>query len=222
MRQSEFGFDHGDAAEAIVDGAFLLRGRALPVVDELLVGVQDVVEASPLRHMITPGGAPMAAAQSNCGALGWVADRRGYRYEACDPETGRPWPAMPQVFASLARDAAGECGYDGFDPDCCLLNRYEVGCGMGQHVDADEQDFAWPIVSVSLGLPMTFRFGGVERGGKTLPVVLQHGDVLVFGGAARRRYHGTSPLKRGVHPVLGACRVNLTLRRAGTGALPRD
>lgn len=213
--QTELPFAEAPRREPFADGAWLLRGFALPHAPELLRCVEHVVARAPFRHMVTPGGKPMSAAQSNCGALGWYSDRRGYRYEPHDPETGRPWPGMPTPFRGLARAAASEAGYDGFEPDACLLNSYVPGAGMGAHRDADERDFDQPIVSVSLGLPVTFRFGATTRGGPTRGLLLQHGDVLVFGGPSRLCYHGVSPLKPGEHPLLGACRVNLTFRVAG-------
>jgi alkylated DNA repair protein (DNA oxidative demethylase) len=181
----------------------------------VLVALDDVVAQAPFRHMVTPGGARMSVAMSNCGALGWVTDRRGYRYEANDPVSGRPWPALPAAFARLASAAASEAGYPGFRPDACLINRYEPGARMALHRDADERDFTQPIVSVSLGLPMAFRFGGLARKGPTQRLVLQHGDVLVWGDASRLCYHGVSPLADGSHARLGRCRVNLTFRVAG-------
>lgn len=220
MRQSEFGFAGQAAREQFAPGAWLLRGFALPHAAALVAAVDAVVAAAPFRNMRTPGGARMSAAMSNCGALGWVSDRRGYRYEPCDPDTGRPWPPMPAPFAELAAAAAAAAGYPGFAPDACLLNRYEPGAGMTLHVDRDERDFAQPIVSVSLGLPIDFRFGGRERRGPTTKVPLQHGDVVVFGGPSRLCHHGVSPLKPGEHALLGRCRINLTLRRAGAQSDP--
>ena len=215
MRQTELDFGGERAREPFADGAFVLRGFALPDAAALLRDLDGVVARAPFRHMQTPGVKRLAAGMSNCGALGWVSDRRGYRYERVDPMTGLPWPSMPSSFAALAAAAADAAGYPGFAPDACLINRYEPGAGMGMHADEDERDFSQPIVSGSLGLPMTFRFGGARRGGPTTRVPLAHGDVLVWGGPSRRCYHAVSPLKPGEHPLLGACRVNLTLRAAG-------
>lgn len=215
-RQVEFAFGRPPLRERFADGAFHLRGFALPFVPRLLPGIADVAAAAPFRHMRTPGGQRMSAALTNCGAVGWCSDRRGYRYESRDPESGRSWPAMPGAFVELAQAAAAVGGYADFRPDACLINRYEIGAGMGAHRDADEQDFSQPIVSVSLGLPMTFRFGSPTRGGRTLGIPLAHGDVLVWGGPSRLCYHSVSPLKPGSHPQLGPRRINLTFRVACT------
>jgi alkylated DNA repair protein (DNA oxidative demethylase) len=157
----------------------------------------------------------MSVAMTNCGALGWVSDRKGYRYAAADPETGLAWPAMPEAFRKLARTAAAAGGYPGFEPDACLINRYVPGAKMSLHQDRDERDFAAPLVSVSLGLPAVFQFGGLSRKDPVRRVGLEHGDVVVWGGESRLFFHGVMPLKEGVHPLAGACRINLTFRRAG-------
>lgn len=201
--------------ESLAPGAWLLRGFALDRMPAILTAIERVLAAAPLRHMHTPGGRRMAVAMSNCGALGWISDRRGYRYEPRDPSSGKPWPAMPEVFAELADRAAKAAGFPGFAPDACLVNRYEPGTRLTLHQDRDEADFDAPIVSVSLGLPATFLFGGEARTDKPQRVLLRHGDVVVWGGPARLRYHGVMPLKDGHHQVLGAQRMNLTLRRAG-------
>jgi alkylated DNA repair protein (DNA oxidative demethylase) len=164
--------------------------------------------------MITPGGFRMSVAMTNCGPLGWVSDRTGYRYSPLDPESGAAWPAMPKCFIDLAANAAEAAGFANFTPDACLINRYEPGAKMSLHQDKDERDFEQPIVSVSLGLPATFQFGGDRRSGGAARIPLQHGDVVVWGGPARLRYHGVLPLKDGEHPKLGACRMNLTFRKA--------
>ena len=200
--------------EQLAAGAWLLRGFALETADELLAAIEHVIADAPLRHLITPGGFRMSVAMTNCGALGWVSDQRGYRYDACDPLSGRPWPAMPPVFLDLARTAAEAAGFPRFTPDACLINRYEPGARLTSHQDRDENDFRAPIVSVSLGLPATFLFGGDARKDKQQRVPLQHGDVVVWGGPARLRYHGVLALKDGHHRVLGSQRLNLTLRRA--------
>ena len=157
----------------------------------------------------------MSVAMTNCGKLGWVTDRTGYRYQGCDPESGRLWPEIPDIFHDLARRAAEQAGYPGFEPDACLVNRYAPGARMSLHQDRNEHDFAHPIVSVSVGLPATFLFGGMLRSDRALRVPLAHGDVVVWGGPARLRYHGVLPLKHGVHPLAGSYRFNLTLRKAG-------
>lgn len=210
-------FDSGSEPheKVLCEGAVLLRGFALAHERAILHALDDVLHASPLRHMLTPGGLRMSVAMSNCGPLGWTSDRRGYRYAPDDPQSGKPWPAMPRVFAQLARDAAAQAGFDGFTPDACLVNRYDPGAKLSLHQDRDERDFDQPIVSVSLGLPAVFLFGGLLRNERQLRVQLAHGDVVAWGGPSRMRYHGVLPLKDGVHPRLGACRINLTFRKAG-------
>ena len=196
-------------------GACLLRGFALGRDQALLDGVQAVLVQAPLRRMITPGGLQMSVAMTNCGALGWVSDRAGYRYAPLDPSSGRPWPQMPEVFAELAADAAAAAGFAGFAPDVCLVNRYEAGTRLSLHQDRDERDYAHPIVSVSLGVGAVFLFGGLKRADKALRMRLEHGDVVVWGGPARLRYHGVLPLPPDVHHLTGALRFNLTFRKAG-------
>jgi alkylated DNA repair protein (DNA oxidative demethylase) len=200
--------------ELIAPGAHLLYGFALGSAACLHDAVQSVAAAAPFRHWHTPGGQRMSVAMTNCGSLGWMSDRRGYRYQGVDPLTGNPWPAMPTVFHEVAQAAATAVGFERFDPDACLINRYVPGTQMSLHQDRDEADFDAPIVSVSLGLPATFRFGGDRRSDTPRRVPLNHGDVVVWGGPARLRYHGVSPLKEGQHPQWGAQRINLTFRRA--------
>lgn len=195
-------------------GAVLLRGFAGSEAAALLAALRQVVAQAPFRHMVTPGGHQMSVAMTNCGAFGWITDRRGYRYESRDPETGLPWPAMPEVFLQLAGTAAARGGFDGFVPDACLINRYDPGAKMSLHQDRNEWDFDYPIVSVSLGLPATFQFGGFERKETPRRIALSHGDVVVWGGPARLRYHGILPLKVGEHPLVGRHRINLTFRKA--------
>jgi DNA oxidative demethylase len=199
----------------LAPGSTLLGGFARSVDESCIAALQRVVAAAPFRHMVTPGGHRMSIAMTNCGALGWVTDRTGYRYDPRDPITGRRWPAMPDVFRDLAARAAVRAGFDGFIPDACLINRYEPGASLSLHQDRNERDFSAPIVSVSLGLPAVFLFGGERRADTPRRVPLAHGDVVVWGGPARLRYHGVSPLEPGQHPLLGACRINLTFRRAG-------
>jgi alkylated DNA repair protein (DNA oxidative demethylase) len=199
---------------ALQKGAVLLRGRALPVDAALLAAIEAIAVRAPFRRMVTPGGFQMSVAMTNCGGVGWVTDRTGYRYDPRDPESGTTWPAMPEVFLTLARDAAQEAGFPGFVPDACLINRYEPGARLSLHQDKDERDYGQPVVSVSLGLPATFQFGGLKRGDRPLKVPLQHGDVVVWGGPARLVYHGVLALKEGEHPVLGRRRLNLTFRKA--------
>ncbi|MDX1799863.1 MAG: DNA oxidative demethylase AlkB [Marinobacter sp.] len=197
------------------EGSLWLRGFALPWADALIADIGRLREQVEFRQMTTPGGHRMSAWMLNCGTLGWVTDRRGYRYTRDDPETGRPWPAMPDSFRSLAVAAAAEAGFSHFEPDACLVNRYDVGARMALHQDKNEQDYAAPIVSVSLGLPMTFLFGGLARSDKPAKLQLHHGDVVVWGGPDRLRYHGVLTLKAGEHPELGPHRINLTFRKAG-------
>jgi alkylated DNA repair protein (DNA oxidative demethylase) len=202
------------ARESLATGAMLLRGRAEPDAVALLADLQAVLDQAPLRHMITPGRFRMSVAMSNCGALGWVSEPTGYRYDALDPDSGQHWPAMPASFLRLARLAAAEAGFGGFEPDACLVNRYEPGARLTLHQDRNERDFSQPIVSVSLGLPAVFLFGGPKRSDRPARVPLMHGDVVVWGGPARLRYHGVLALEQGQHALAGNCRFNLTFRRA--------
>ena len=197
----------------LAPGAFLLRGFAKD--ESMLADLRQVVARAPLRHMVTPSGQRMSVAMTNCGALGWVTDRRGYRYDPIDPESGKAWPPLPEGFSRLAADAAAMAGFEGFEPDACLVNRYVPGARLTLHQDRNERDFSAPIVSVSLGLPAVFLFGGLKRNDKAMRMLLQHGDVVVWGGPARMRYHGVLPLKAGHHPLLGGQRFNLTFRKAG-------
>jgi DNA oxidative demethylase len=203
-----------EARQKLQAGAVLLRGRALPVERALLAAIDRIAAQAPFRRMVTPGGFQMSVAMTNCGSVGWVTDRTGYRYDPRDPDSGTPWPAMPDVFLTLARDAAEDAGFTGFVPDACLINCYEPGARLSLHQDKDERDYAHPVVSVSLGLPATFQFGGLKRNDRPLKVSLRHGDVVVWGGPARLVYHGVLVLKEGEHPALGRRRVNLTFRKA--------
>ncbi|KNC16282.1 DNA oxidative demethylase AlkB [Pseudomonas sp. RIT-PI-a] len=201
--------------EALGEQTFVLRGFALPWLEEILPALREVLRAAPFRRMETPGGHTMSVALSNCGQFGWSTDTRGYRYVSDDPLTGRPWPALPDVLHTLAREAAAAVGFDDFSPDACLLNRYVPGAKMSLHQDRDERDYGAPIVSVSLGLAAMFQLGGLQRSDRPLRVPLLHGDVMVWGGVDRLRFHGVLPLKEGVHPVMGPQRINFTLRKAG-------
>ncbi|WP_431127399.1 DNA oxidative demethylase AlkB [Variovorax paradoxus] len=201
--------------EAIGPGAFVLRGFALPFVNDLLPALHEVEQRAAFRHLVTPGGLTMSVAMTNCGRLGWISDRRGYRYAEFDPEIGRPWPPMPAVFERLAQASAAEAGFEGFAPDACLVNRYEPGTRLSLHQDKDERDYDAPIVSVSLGMPATFLFGGLARSDKAVRIPLVHGDVVVWGGPDRLRYHGVLPLEDRPHALLGRRRINLTFRKAG-------
>ena len=195
--------------------SLVLRGFALPMMDALLAGVDAVAAQAPFRHMETPGGYTMSVALTNCGQLGWTSDARGYRYTRTDPLSGQPWPAMPPAFMLLAQAAAAEAGFAGFEPDACLVNRYEPGSRLSLHQDRNERDYGAPIVSVSLGMPAMFLFGGEQRADKASRTPLFHGDVVVWGGVDRLRYHGIMPIKDLPHPRLGSQRINFTIRRAG-------
>jgi DNA oxidative demethylase len=200
--------------ESIAEGAVLLRGFALSFGDELIAALRDIVAQAPFRRMHTPGGHQMSVAMTNCGNYGWVTDRTGYRYDPNDPESAKPWPAMPPSFRALAGQAAVEIGFDDFAPEVCLINRYVPGARMSLHQDKDELDLRAPIVSVSLGLPAIFLFGGMQRSDKTQRFRLEHGDVAVWGGPARLAFHGVAPLADGEHPLMGRQRINLTFRKA--------
>ncbi|NWK45448.1 DNA oxidative demethylase AlkB [Ralstonia pickettii] len=204
-----------DARIALGEAAFVLRGFALSEAPGLIAAVDAIAQQAAFRHMVTPGGFEMSVALTNSGALGWTSDRRGYRYATLDPLTGNPWPPLPDVFLRLAHNAAAEAGFPGFTPDACLINRYVPGARMSLHQDKDEQDYSAPIVSVSLGMPAVFLFGGHRRADKAQRIPLFHGDVVVWGGTDRLRYHGVAPLKDHPHPLLGSQRINLTFRKAG-------
>ena len=207
-------FSAPGAAEPLAPGAALLRGFAASCDTALADVVRTVSAAAPFRQMITPGGFTMSVAMTNCGAFGWASDAGGYRYSPTDPDTGQPWPALPPVLADLAGRAAAAAGFGGFTPDACLVNRYAPGARLTLHQDRNERDMSQPIVSVSLGVPAVFLFGGVKRKERALRLNLEHGDVVVWGGPARLRYHGVATLKVAQHPFAGAERINLTLRRA--------
>jgi alkylated DNA repair protein (DNA oxidative demethylase) len=202
------------AQETIAPGAIVLRGFARAGGPALLEGVAAVTRRSPFRFMTTPGGYRMSVAMTKCGAAGWITERSGYRYGPIDPLTGERWPDIPDVFAKLATQASVRAGFGPFTPDACLVNQYEPGTRLSLHQDRNERDFAAPIVSVSLGLPAVFLFGGDRRADKTQRVALAHGDVVVWGGPARLRFHGVLPLKDGEHSLAGRRRINLTFRKA--------
>ncbi|NIX93507.1 DNA oxidative demethylase AlkB [Pseudomonas fulva] len=193
----------------------LLPGVALEDVEHVLDALRPILRCAPWRHMRTPGGLNMAVGLTNCGALGWISDERGYRYSPVDPLSGRPWPAMPPVLLTLATQCAALAGFEGFVPDACLINHYQPGIRLSLHQDRDEKDFSQPIVSLSLGLPAVFLMGGLQRSDRTQRIALNHGDVLVWGGEDRLRFHGVLPIKPGVHPRMGPRRINLTFRKAG-------
>lgn len=225
MNTGDFFADHDSglpARETLAEGALLLRGFALATAGDLLAELARLTAEAPFRQMTTPSGHVMSVAMSNCGPLGWITDDRGYRYVARDPLRDAPWPAMPDAFTVLAGAAAAEAGFAGFVPDACLINRYAPGARMSLHQDRDEADLSAPIVSLSLGLPAVFLFGGLRRSDTARRVPLQHGDVVVWGGPARLRYHGVLAVKAGSHPATGECRLNLTFRRAGRSTSPDE
>jgi alkylated DNA repair protein (DNA oxidative demethylase) len=198
----------------LAPGAMLLRGFARDDEKALIESVPAIAAVAPFRHMVVPSGHAMSVAMTNSGEAGWVTDRKGYRYATTDPESGRPWPPIPPVFAALAVRAAAAAGYADFAPDSCLVNRYEPGARMGLHQDLNEGDMTQPIVSVSLGLPAKFLFGGALRAGKPQRMTLNSGDVVIWGGPSRLFFHGVDPLPAGEHPLTGAVRYNLTFRKA--------
>lgn len=204
-----------DRPERMGPDACVLRNFASSCANELLSEIAHIEACSPFRHMVVPNGFTTSAALTNCGKLGWTSDRRGYRYSSLDPDRDQPWPALPEIFIRLAHDAAAAAGFDDFEPDACLINRYLPGSRLSLHQDKNERDFTAPIVSVSLGITAVFLFGGHERSDKAIKVPLHHGDVAVWGGEDRLRYHGVMPLKDGSHTLLGSQRINLTFRKAG-------
>jgi len=201
------------SVEPLEAGAVLLRGFATTEAPALVEEVARIARAAPFRHMKTPGGYTMSVAMTNCGRTGWVSDRTGYRYDPVDPDTGAAWPAMPAAFLDVAARAAAEAGFTGYDPDACLINRYVAGAKLSLHRDRDEKDAWAPIVSVSLGLPAVFLWGGIRRSDPLRRLRLESGDIAVWGGPARFVYHGVAPIQAGEHPLTGATRVNLTFRK---------
>ncbi len=208
-------FPFGGAGERTSLGrnAFLLHGFALPYVARLLPAIEQIQAEAPFHHLVTPGGHVMSVALSNCGKLGWTTNEQGYCYTGINPQTGRPWPAMPGVFRELAENAAAAADFAGFAPDACLVNRYLPGSRLALHQDKNERDLSAPIVSVSLGMPAVFLFGGFARSDRTTRVPLKHGDVVVWGGEDRMRYHGVMPIHDAPHPELGRQRINFTFRK---------
>jgi alkylated DNA repair protein (DNA oxidative demethylase) len=202
-----------DPHEWLEEGAMLLRGFAVAEAPLLVEEAERVAQAAAFRHLITPGGYAMSVAMTNCGRVGWVSDRTGYRYDPVDPQTGVPWPAMPAAFLDVAAHAAAEAGFAHYDPDACLINRYVAGSKLSLHKDRDERDPWAPIVSVSLGLPAVFLWGGKRRSDPLRRLRLESGDIVVWGGPARFVYHGVAPLGDGRHPLTGAVRINLTFRK---------
>ena len=207
--------DHPAApsTERLQEGAAILRSFASPRAAALSEAIHTIAQTAPFRNLTTPGGYTMSVAMTNCGRVGWVSDRTGYRYDAVDPDTKKSWPEMPAVFLDLAVNAAAAVGFPNYSPDACLINRYVPGAKLGLHQDRDEEDSYSPIVSVSLGLPATFLWGGLKRSDPLRRIRLENGDVVVWGGPARFVYHGVAPLKSGDHPLTGPARLNLTFRK---------
>jgi DNA oxidative demethylase len=201
------------SVEQLQEGAFLLRGFVTAEAPQLIEQVTQIAKAAAFRHLITPGGHTMSVAMTNCGRVGWVSGRKGYRYDPVDPDTGLPWPPMPPLFVEMASKAAAQAGFADYDPDACLINRYVAGAKLSLHQDRDEKDAWAPIVSVSLGLPAVFLWGGQRRADPLRRLRLESGDVVVWGGPARFIYHGVAPLKDGQHPLTEAARINLTFRK---------
>lgn len=212
MQSELFAAERADIA--LGPGAHLLAGHALRQAEGLVGACLRVAADAPFRHLVTPGGRTMSVAMTNCGTAGWVSDRSGYRYDPRDPLTGRPWPAMPAIFRGVARSAAARAGFADFAPDVCLINRYAPGARLSMHQDRDEGDWSAPIVSISLGLPATFLWGGVARADRPRRLRLLHGDAVVWGGPSRLVFHGVDPVADGIHPMTGAVRYNLTFRRS--------
>ncbi len=199
--------------EQLEEGAVLLRGFAAAEAPLLVEEVARIAQGAAFRHLVTPGGYTMSVAMTNCGRVGWVSDQTGYRYDPKDPQTGSPWPAMPAAFLNIAAHAAAEAGFAHYEPDACLINRYMAGAKLSLHQDRDEKDAWAPIVSVSLGLPAVFLWGGKRRSDPVRRLRLESGDIAVWGGPARFVYHGVAPLREGRHPLTGTARINLTFRK---------
>ena len=202
------------STERLTEGAVVLRAFAAGDEAALMDGIREVERVAPFRHLVTPGGFRMSVAMTNCGEVGWVSDLSGYRYDPVDPTTKKHWPPMPASFREIFARAAIAGGFTGFESDCCLINRYEAGARLSLHQDRDERGYDSPIVSVSLGLPATFLFGGNRRADKPRRLLLESGDVTVWGGPARLAFHGIAPLLAGEHPLTGPYRFNITFRRA--------
>jgi alkylated DNA repair protein (DNA oxidative demethylase) len=209
------GLDAARTVEPIGPGAVVLHAMARSAGAALVAEVDWIRAAAPFRHLVTPGGRRMSVAMTNCGPLGWVSSHTGYRYQDTDPDSGARWPAMPSVFRALAGRAAADAGYPDFRPDACLINLYEPSARLTLHQDRDEREMGSPIVSVSLGLPAVFLFGGLRRSDRPRRIRLDDGDVVVWGGPSRLVFHGVEALADGMHPVTGRARINLTFRKAG-------
>ncbi len=201
-------------AEVVCEDVYLLHHYALAQAETVWQEIQEVQRIATPRILYTPGGKAMSVRTCSCGKYGWHSDQHGYRYICCDPQTHSAWPEIPTAIATLSQSAAAQCNFPDFVADSCLINQYLPGSKMSLHQDKDEQDFVWPIVSISLGLPATFLFGGSTRNAPTIKIPLEHGDVLVWGRSKRLNFHGVSPIKPDIHPMIGGQRINLTLRRA--------
>jgi len=201
------------STESLGDAAVLLRNFASEEAPLLVEEILKITQKAPFRKLETRGGYQMSVAMTNCGRVGWVSDRTGYRYDSTDPQTGSLWPPMPGAFQKLASLAAAEAGFADYDPDACLINHYVAGSRLGLHQDRDERDPWSPIVSVSLGVPAVFLWGGKRRSDPIRRVIVENGDVAVWGGPARFIYHGVAPLKPGWHKLTGTDRINLTFRK---------
>ena len=200
--------------QALGPESWLLRHTLQTTACHLMADIHTLTATHPFQHMVTRGGHTMSVATSSYGSYGWVSDaQKGYRYASSNIETGQPWPPIPAHWLALATALAEKAGFNGFHPDSALINRYAVGARMGLHQDRDEATLAWPIVSLSLGLPARFMFGGKQRQAPVKDFTLLHGDVVVWGGADRLRFHGIRPLKAGHHSLTGPYRYNITFRR---------
>lgn len=198
--------------EELAPGIFLFQRY---IDEEMVYKVVKSAEAEiPFRHMVTPGGKRINVAGISMGDCGWYSDRRGYRYEKTDPITGKKWPKIPDHISKITTDAAYKAGFPNFVPDSCFINKYEPGVRLTAHIDQDEVDFSMPIVSISIGVSAIFQVFGKKRGGKSLNIQLNSGDLLIFGGPARRTYHGVKKLEEQSHPLTGNIRYNLTFRKA--------
>jgi len=198
--------------EEIYPDIYVLPQFVDPTV--LLLEVDKVIAQAPFRKMMTPMGHYTGVALSNCGEYGWTSDLQGYRYSKQDPQTGNFWPPLPESYLNLAKRAASKAGFNNFEPDACLINRYKLGDKLGSHQDKNEKDFAQPIVSVSIGLSAVFQIFGETRAGVKVEYLLQSGDVMVWGRKSRLAYHGIRTIKVDtLNPKLTQ-RINITFRKS--------
>jgi len=195
--------------EEIFPGAVLMRSLALPQDNEFFTAAEAIIAARPLHHTTTPSGLPMGVMVTDCG------DSRAFanRWDTANPERMRLWPPMPPLLRDFAIRCAVRSGFPQFRPDACHINRYQAGTKLGLHQDRHECDWTQPIVSLSFGLECIFLLGGLQRTDKPRRILLEHGDVIVWGGPSRMRFHGVQPLKPGHHPLTGPYRYNLTFRK---------